>query len=73
MAFTKSARWELVRETCDANPGTWVLIADKGHGSWPNQIKHARLKSFEPAGTYEAMMRNGNGLVGEIYVRRIPT
>lgn len=66
-----SERWILVRDTCDANPGQWVHFTDHGHGSWPNQIKHARLAAFKPAGAYEGMMRKGNGLVGEIYARKI--
>ena len=72
-AMSAKDRWDLVRKTCDEHPGTWVLVTDQGHGSWPNQVKNARLSAFKPAGTYEAMMRNGNGLIGQIFVRRIPT
>jgi hypothetical protein len=71
MPWEISDRWTRLKEVADANVGTWVLFTTDGHNAWPRHIITGRLRAFEPF-KYDAIMRDGNGHRGSIYIRRIP-
>jgi hypothetical protein len=72
MGRQPAAHWNAVRDVCDENPGAWVLVTDRGHNAWVTKIRNGRIVAFSPAGAYDAMVRQGNGLRGALFVRRIP-
>ena len=62
----------MVADTCRKNPGTWVLASKRVNGATTTHIKNARIQAFQPAGSFDAMLRKGVGIFGWVFVRYIP-
>jgi hypothetical protein len=61
--------WEKVADELRNHPGTWALVADDALSAYVSQIKNGRLTAFRPAGSFDARVRNGNGVRGNLYIR----
>lgn len=64
----RGTRWRMVADTAQENPHRWVWVTDKGHSVWAWHVRTGHLSAFRPAGTFDAITRKGNGVVGRIYV-----
>lgn len=57
----RSRKWEKVAEDLRARPGEWALVDPSSRRSVTTQIKQGLLKSFAPAGSFDATTRGGDG------------
>lgn len=72
MAPPVSHKWKSVAKYAREHPGEWCLVHDDQPVSQVGHIRSARLRAFAPAGAYEGMIRDGNGLRGRLLVRYNP-
>lgn len=71
MARPLMERWLFAKRVIDENEGRWVKVSKQGHSSWPRHIAVGRIRVFRD-GNYEAKIREGNGVTGTLYVRKVP-
>ena len=63
--------WEQLAEILRARPGRWALVATGSqHTGTAGQIVSARIRCFEPAGSFEARRRLVDGEV-RVYARYV--
>lgn len=72
MAPPISRKWKAVAEYARRHSGEWCLVSDDQPAGQVQHVRTARLRAFQPAGSFEAMMRGGNGLRGPLLIRHIP-
>ena len=61
--------WHKVADELRNHPNQWALVSDNALSVYAAQIKSGRLVAFRPPGSFDARVRNGNGVRGNLYVR----
>lgn len=65
--------WRAVAAALRERPGEWALVVEGVSISTATNIKKARLVAFAPAGSFEAVARNGSNKTkrADIYARYV--
>jgi hypothetical protein len=64
--------WRFIADWCREHPEEWAMVKDKVGHYTATHIKQGRNLAFRPAGDFQAMIRNGDGQRGTLFVRYSP-
>lgn len=65
-----SPKWAAIADELRSH-GKWALVGVQLPRSYVGHIKTARLKAFEPAGSFDAIARETRGSHADIYARYV--
>lgn len=71
MARRIAERWLYAKRIADENEGVWIKVSTTAFSSWARHVITGRLRAFASGG-YDAMIREGNGTTGTLFIRKIP-
>lgn len=60
-AAPRSSKWDSIAEDLRRNPGRWRVIATDAPSSMVSKVKNAAIRSFSPAGAFDATLRMTEG------------
>ena len=67
-----SADYRALAEDLKKNPGKWALVGENMSVSIGSHISSGRIKAFQPAGTFEGVVRGTkNGRAEKVFARYI--
>jgi hypothetical protein len=52
--------WHAIADALRANPKTWARVESANDARHAHYINSAKSKAFEPAGSFQAMLRKGH-------------
>ena len=68
----KGSKWTPIADQLKANPGRWACIGRNMETGIVTVIRQAKVKCFEPEGSFEVMTRNHTSRwVADVYVRYV--